>query len=54
MLTCKAFGKAKDCSSCRNAPVNQMGKPAGQPITPPVTKDGRCAQYAQVIEWRRK
>lgn len=52
MLTCKSFGLARDCTSCKHAPLNQQGKPAGQPISPPIKRDGKCPHYVMVLKPR--
>jgi len=48
MLTCKKAFEARDCISCKNCPANQLGKPAGSPISPSVKSSGQCSAYAGI------
>lgn len=53
MLTCKKMGQAKNCGSCKNAPINQLGKQAGQPLNASVNSKGHCLHYVQVVTYRQ-
>jgi hypothetical protein len=47
-LTCKSKVAARDCVSCKLHSLNQLGKPAGHPVTPKVTADKKCSHYVGV------
>jgi hypothetical protein len=51
-LYCRSAGDARDCTSCKHNPMNQQGMAQGQPISPPIKRDGKCPHYVMVIKPR--
>ena len=50
---CKSVGVARNCDTCKNNPMNQLGQAMRQVIKP-TSRKGECTYYTQVLREAKK